>query len=1275
MKSFIHNNVKYTSIIKEWKEKGVEYVLLEGKREGRSVFSKVTKEWATNQSKGKQTKPKKPEVSKEEIALMNELKRDLAYNEGIELKNKFINKLVAVGKNELHNTYLNKGKYLIDVDFVMKWGKKDNSAVGGYDHVVDEHLARMYTVKNDNAPLYRIVEELVTKHSDEYYYYTSDRHTDIKTVKYGKLTNVDLKQIKMKATKLAYKLLGNVQDINMNDGQCVLDYIMYEANRQKAFKKLTRNSLVRFFGDNCIKEGISTEQIIQWAERQGNVTVHALNPFFNEFATHLAVKPQKLVLCFIVNNHHCYPIVDSTIKKSITENKTYSVSKVVFDIKYDDFEYVENVDDKVILGTASPKKVVLVESNNLVDMINEITEKTGQLVYNMKFNKSRVVMFEHPVSNQIYVASEDYAKRKQVCEDMKKELQLDNFKWRNQSWTQLANTYFVTKFGTIPKSDYSTDVLKILTDYKIGPIVMKFNEYTGGDIKAYDIGRCYTSVMIDNQVNYNIFSIFSQVSKLEEADEILEGEYYVSRRISMTKGVPLSSGWYPYVFIKHCLENNYITRADITYKVYADTTIPANTFKQFAEDTFKNWRTHSKMLNNNFIGDLNTMKRTVSKGCVTDSLDIAIATFFSEQQKGLEPAVHHVNNLYFLRVDEKKQLSNGHIPIWRHIIASAYIKLDKLIKTVAQSVSKIYSVNTDCVVLSNALNIKTDNVNYNAGDYRTEEDPDSKIRGRNVADLEEKPFYEQEVKQWKDMKEDENNYDDVVTYVSQNNVLVNGEGGSGKTEMIKKTMGEKDICFTFTHKACENLKARGVKNCHIFDSYFFDEYYNGKAPNNLPETKTVYVDEIMCVPSHWIRKLVDLKRNSPQLQFRFFGDNRQTEPVEKNSKNYDYENTKTIMELCDYNRVTLKYKFTRYDITLYDVIQYFNKNNKLPVVCKDKKVKDCWINLAYTNNKRKEINEKVFKRYVKENNKKVVKYQGVNICVGLPIIALWNSPKKGVFNSRVFTIVDITNEGVMLNDNIFIKKKDFTFNGKKPHFDYAFCMTVHKFQGSEIKEDYCIYEIERMDKKLLYTALTRGASLDKVHFNYTNKVFTTRVYKNVPVCVDVAKPNIITGRIYAMTNDNGQAYVGSTTKAIEKRYQEHKEEAVNKNMKDFMATNPEIICVAEIKYCDVDKNCLLRLEDEYIKQYSNDYEMMNCKINIKNKDKATKQQVVKIEQTKYLSTSKFNIQTLEKKKIFRILYTVDGERKEVVARWAKRTKEEAYKEITQKQKELEQLYS
>lgn len=55
----------------------------------------------------------------------------------------------------------------------------------------------------------------------------------------------------------------------------------------------------------------------------------------------------------------------------------------------------------------------------------------------------------------------------------------------------------------------------------------------------------------------------------------------------------------------------------------------------------------------------------------------------------------------------------------------------------------------------------------------------------------------------------------------------------------------------------------------------------------------------------------------------------------------------------------------------------------------------------------------------------------------------------------------------------------------------AFAITCHSIQGATIKEEYCIHEVDRMmksgNKKLLYTAVTRGIDLNDIHF-----------YKGVP---------------------------------------------------------------------------------------------------------------------------------------------------------------------------------
>jgi predicted GIY-YIG superfamily endonuclease len=294
----------------------------------------------------------------------------------------------------------------------------------------------------------------------------------------------------------------------------------------------------------------------------------------------------------------------------------------------------------------------------------------------------------------------------------------------------------------------------------------------------------------------------------------------------------------------------------------------------------------------------------------------------------------------------------------------------------------------------------------------------------------------------------------------------------------------------------------------------------------------------------------------------------------------------------------------------------------------------------------------------------------------MPIICLFNSPKVGLFNSRTFTIVEINNEGVKLSDNVFVPKKLFTFKPSKTgkaKFDYAFCMTVHKFQGSEIKEDFCIYEIQKMDKRLLNTALTRGQTLDKVHFNYTTKKFIVRKFNEKSIASKIHVPQHKTGRIYLITNDQGQGYIGSTEKQIEERFEEHKTEAVNRNMEDFMKSKVKIVLVQEIKFTN--KKTLLILEDQKINEYAEKYELMNVKINIRDKPKGIKHKQVVVEQKSYIA-GKFKIECLEKTHTYRIRWCIDGEKNTKSFKWNKDvTKEEAYTKIKQVQLDLIKLFS
>ena len=87
----------------------------------------------------------------------------------------------------------------------------------------------------------------------------------------------ELKEVKMKQETLKYDFLGDLTQVNKNAGQCVFDYIIYEAQK-KNIKSITRPYLLKKFGEESLISGVSTEAILQWARDYRYASVHCLNP-------------------------------------------------------------------------------------------------------------------------------------------------------------------------------------------------------------------------------------------------------------------------------------------------------------------------------------------------------------------------------------------------------------------------------------------------------------------------------------------------------------------------------------------------------------------------------------------------------------------------------------------------------------------------------------------------------------------------------------------------------------------------------------------------------------------------------------------------------------------------------------------------------------------------------------------------------------------------------------------------------------------------------------
>ena len=238
----------------------------------------------------------------------------------------------------------------------------------------------------------------------------------------------------------------------------------------------------------------------------------------------------------------------------------------------------------------------------------------------------------------------------------------------------------------------------------------------------------------------------------------------------------------------------------------------------------------------------------------------------------------------------------------------------------------------------------------------------------------------------------------------------------------------------------------------------------------------------------------------------------------------------------------MKYKegCPRYDSKTRDILTTSLETGKVTVKFADRK--PLYKNICYLHSTRQKVTKECCDRFTadKQSYEEKLIYDSskevYQVCAGMPVLATTNLKTEENYNMAEFKVEGIDNHTVTVADT------DFPINKFAQSFIPAFCCTVYKYQGADIDEPCNIYNVNRMDKKQLYTALSRTTKLEHIHLKNSapNDVYDIRKQPKLEIVNSYFNSDYNNGKVYKIEFENcDKVYIGSTTGELKIRLSQH----------------------------------------------------------------------------------------------------------------------------------------
>ena len=268
-----------------------------------------------------------------------------------------------------------------------------------------------------------------------------------------------LKNHQMGRFKLESYFLDNKKRFKVRTSEtCVIDYIWSQVRGKPGFKTYDYDKLSDDLGDYSeMRPYMNTDEIIDWIKNcHHNISLHAYTCTYKQFISHISNKPE-IVLCFMVKDHHLYPITDPDLKNIAmcrnqqgTKNLFKYMSEITWTRRHDQITMYDDIKDDT-----KNNVIVCPEDLSVKKAIHDYMSLYSFYVEHLHYNNNGQLDAFIDHRGNMFVENNEYDIRKQICESLNKKYNIHDFKWANQSYTNLANSLFKIMVGFLPESNYN----------------------------------------------------------------------------------------------------------------------------------------------------------------------------------------------------------------------------------------------------------------------------------------------------------------------------------------------------------------------------------------------------------------------------------------------------------------------------------------------------------------------------------------------------------------------------------------------------------------------------------------------------------------------------------------------------------------------------------------------------------------------------------------------------------------------------------------------------